>query len=596
MSAEAERENSDALQELMAIVQVAPRHNLSPIPEGVSFDVRRFTETVRGLFGALEMSLTRFSVQMHCDKGTVSRYLSGERIPPQDFLDRLFKLIYDAKNAFITPEVQSLVHEQYLAALEAHSPARYQLQKLSDELTVAILEKQQSDLTISALQEAIVKKHGEIYALEMEKRAIQQAWAAEQQETDGAIEDGLSLRRRLEQTIRGLRHEVQRLNKQLRSTQVRARAAEERCQQLEAQVDQQLEAQIDSADAPIMGEQVPADAPRRPLSGAIQPQAEAQAGPAGAPARDEQAPASAPGNSPRVPSYRPGRPVADLRAWLYECDGDGTSRAMWDTGGMPMQTVTSDAILHVTTEGGQDTPAQKYLKMPPAVGMASEPVTVKWDNETRCWMIRNSGEDDTLRVQQYGLSAVPLAPQAAMPMSGADVAVWIRVLPKMARRTEFNEAFRLLILASQERASPRGDIDVLTRRPHPRIMPTPATQEALIAYFGDHLSWPPLPAPHVRQQKEIVDIAEQDGLRKEPDAQRWARNRHDVLAGKDGLFTTADWYPRAGGPGRSLANHLPAFHRLVELGSIKLYRVQRWAREHDVKPFVLIDDQLGRRN
>jgi hypothetical protein len=38
-----------------------------------------------------------------------------------------------------------------------------------------------------------------------------------------------------------------------------------------------------------------------------------------------------------------------------------------------------------------------------------------------------------------------------------------------------------------------------------------------------------------------------------------------VLAGKDGLFTAADWYPRLGGPGRTLSNHLAVFHRLIEL-------------------------------
>ncbi|HEX4089383.1 MAG TPA: hypothetical protein VHZ33_11735 [Trebonia sp.] len=287
---------------------------------------------------------------------------------------------------------------------------------------------------------------------------------------------------------------------------------------------------------------------------------------------------------------------AELHAWLYIVDQDGISRTMWDSGGKPMQTVTSDAVLHITTEGGQNTPTQKYLKAPPAVGMASEPVTVRWDRDTRFWMIRNSGHTNTLRVQQYGLSAVPLAPQAAMPMCGPDVAVWIPVLPKTARPSDADgstgEAFRLLILAAQE---PRSSFGQTHRLTYTRVNPTPATQEALVAYFGDHLSWPPLPAPHVRQQREVEGIARQHLLRKEPDAERWARNRHDVLAGKDGLFTTADWYPRLGGPGRSLANHLAAFHRLVELGSIKLYRVQRWARDHDVRPYVLIDDQLGRR-
>lgn len=291
---------------------------------------------------------------------------------------------------------------------------------------------------------------------------------------------------------------------------------------------------------------------------------------------------------------------AVLYAWLYDVNQDGISRPMWPSGGQPMKTVHAGAVLHVSAsvEGGQDTPTRRYLKAPSAEGMASEPVTVGLDAETGYWMIRNSGRTNTLRVQQYGLPAVPLRPQAAIPMTGQDVAVWIPVVPR-ALRTRQSEAFRLLILAGVESAmeeperAPGTETRLITAS---RRYLSPSTQEALIAYFGDHLSWPPLPAPHVRQQKEVEEIAMQSGLVKHPTAQNWARNRHDVLAGKDGLFTAADWYPRLGGPGRTLANHLAAFHRLVELRSITLRRARRWAAEHNVEPYVIIDKQLGLRS
>jgi len=288
---------------------------------------------------------------------------------------------------------------------------------------------------------------------------------------------------------------------------------------------------------------------------------------------------------------------AVLCAWLYDVDQYGTSRPTWPNARQPMKTVPADAILYVSAavEGGQDFPSRRYLKAPAAEGMASEPITVSLDAQTGYWTIRNSGRTNTLRVQQYGLPAVPLRPRAAMPMAGEDVAVWIPVVPR-ARQARQSEAFRLLILAGVEplreepERAPGMETKLITA---PRRFLSPPTQEALVAYFGDHLSWPPLPAPHVRQQKEVEDIALERGLRKHPTLQNWARNRHDVLAGKDGLFTAADWYPRLGGPGRTLANHLAAFHRLVELRSITLSRVRRWAVEHDVEPYVIIDKQLG---
>ena len=283
-----------------------------------------------------------------------------------------------------------------------------------------------------------------------------------------------------------------------------------------------------------------------------------------------------------------------LGAWLYDVDQYGTSRPTWPDARQPMQTVHPGVVLHVCVEAGEDSRDRRYLKVPPAEGMASEPVTVGLDAQAGYWTIRNSGRTNTLRVQQYGLPAVPLPPRAAVPMTGQDVAVWIPVVPRGAQGRQ-SEAFRLLILTGAEpsRAGSGPAEGMQTRLiTAPRRYLSPSMQEALLAYFGEHLSWPPLPAPHVRQQKEVEEIALRGPLAKQPTPQNWARNRHDVLAGKDGLFTAADWYPRLGGPGRTLANHLAAFHRLVELGSITLRRVRRWAVEHDVEPYVIIDGRL----
>jgi hypothetical protein len=255
-----------------------------------------------------------------------------------------------------------------------------------------------------------------------------------------------------------------------------------------------------------------------------------------------------------------------LRAWLYEVRPDGTSHPMGAAGARAAAVVDQGGTLHVSVEGGQNTPTRKYLKAPPAEGMSSDPVTVSIDQRTGCWMIQNSGRTNTLRVQQYGLSAVPLRPQTSMPMAGQDVAVWIPVVPHGSVPGK-SESFRLLILSGTERQEGPGATRLITA---PRRYLSDAKQEALIAYFGDHLSWPPLPAPHVRQQAEVERIAVQYRLAKDPTPERWARNRFDVLAGRDGLFRDADWFPRLGGPDRTLANHLAAFHRLVELRTITL--------------------------
>lgn len=278
-----------------------------------------------------------------------------------------------------------------------------------------------------------------------------------------------------------------------------------------------------------------------------------------------------------------------LYAWLYDVDQDGKSRLMMP-GNRPLETPPG-ATLHITAEGGQNSPSDRYLKVPRAEGMATEPVTVGFDLRTGYWVIRNNGRSNSLRVQQYGLAGMPIYPGAAVSMSNEDVAVWIPVVNTKPRANDRSEAFRLLILATEQ--APRqlrgGETLMITA---PRRMLTPNQQEAIIAFFGDHLSWPPLPAPHVRKQSEVEDIAENSGLRKEPTVPRWARNRHDVLAGPDGLFSATDWYPKLGGNVRTMGDNLAAFYRLVELRTITRRRVQRWARDHDVLPYIRFDPDL----
>lgn len=106
------------------------------------------------LFGALGMSLNRLAALLHSDPGTVSRYLSGKRIPPKGFIDGLCKAVYNAKGSVVTEQVHQLVHEQFLAALRAHNPARYEVQRLTDLLQVAAQEKRRYEITVAALEEA----------------------------------------------------------------------------------------------------------------------------------------------------------------------------------------------------------------------------------------------------------------------------------------------------------------------------------------------------------------------------------------------------------------------------------------------------------
>lgn len=279
-----------------------------------------------------------------------------------------------------------------------------------------------------------------------------------------------------------------------------------------------------------------------------------------------------------------------LCAWLFEIDQDGCSTPMLDQSDRTLKKIVEPgAFLEVSTEGGQDTLEKKYLRLPPYSGMAVQPITVLFDENTGFWTLTNSGSTNTLRIQQYGLGAVPLHPGASIAMSGTDVAVWIPVRPSFPRVSGNGEAFRLLLLRTAQLSWTPGITKHITGPAH---VITENMREALILYFGQYLSWPPLVAPHVRGETEVREIAAQAGLIREPDLKKWAFNRHAVLAGNDGLFGVADWYPQIGGKQRTIANHLVAFQRLVERRTVTFALAQRWAERYDAFDFINIDQEV----
>jgi transcriptional regulator with XRE-family HTH domain len=237
-----------ALAELAVLAQVSASQPLSPIPEDAPAEIQVFAETLRVLFGALGMSLNRLAALLHSDPGTVSRYLSGKRIPPPGFIDGLCKAVYDAKGSLVTEPVRELVHEQFLVALRVHNPARYEVQRLTDMLQVAAQEKQQYEITVTALEEAIASRNDKIYELELEGRQLRSVWAR----TEELLEEEKKHRERLQQTMDTLHMEVSGLKARLVSAQRRAAAAEKRCRELESR--------LDSAGALLVDED-PAGAP-----------------------------------------------------------------------------------------------------------------------------------------------------------------------------------------------------------------------------------------------------------------------------------------------------------------------------------------------
>lgn len=69
---------------------------LQPLSGEVTPEALALAKALRELLSALDVSSRRYSVRRHYNPGTVSRYLSGRRLPSWDFV---FNLLQDAREA-----------------------------------------------------------------------------------------------------------------------------------------------------------------------------------------------------------------------------------------------------------------------------------------------------------------------------------------------------------------------------------------------------------------------------------------------------------------------------------------------------------------
>ncbi|MEV6780065.1 helix-turn-helix transcriptional regulator [Streptomyces syringium] len=119
---------SDALPALMEMtaedaVLPLPRDRVLRAPLDQVPDARRIlAEELRALFKSLDMSLREFALRHHMDASTVSRYLSGSRIPPQHFLRRLLGEALLRPGHQVPPDAAHRLHDARRAALRTAPP------------------------------------------------------------------------------------------------------------------------------------------------------------------------------------------------------------------------------------------------------------------------------------------------------------------------------------------------------------------------------------------------------------------------------------------------------------------------------------------
>ncbi|MER5888212.1 ATP-binding protein [Streptomyces sp. NPDC001941] len=214
----------------------------APLSQALPPEVRALATTLRRLLKGAGKSQRQFAVYHHISVSTVSRYLSGERIPDKHFLDALMKSVCKAHDTEVSAELQGDLYRLHREALLAKDPPRYREQMASDRLEDAVLRQEDLELELRDLRVSADEQLRELTALESQLRMLETSAVRERGAGRAEVERHRMRREELENSCALLREEVARLEAALRAAERERDTARERCRVLEDELAEAQEA------------------------------------------------------------------------------------------------------------------------------------------------------------------------------------------------------------------------------------------------------------------------------------------------------------------------------------------------------------------
>ncbi|WP_055601763.1 helix-turn-helix domain-containing protein [Streptomyces aureus] len=151
----------------------------SEIERGGVAEVAALGNVLTGLFKRLGITQTQYAHRVHLDKSAVSRYLSGRRLAPQEFVDRLVREVEDHLGAPLQLEAKEALRNQRLEALRVCNPDEFQLESLRGELARSRRDTRRAERNIEALQTLLERKEDEVRRLADDLTQLRLDWGAE---------------------------------------------------------------------------------------------------------------------------------------------------------------------------------------------------------------------------------------------------------------------------------------------------------------------------------------------------------------------------------------------------------------------------------
>ena len=192
--------------------------NSSEIERGEVAEVAALGTVLTGLFNRLGIPQSQYAHRVHLDKSAVSRYLSGRRLAPQEFIDRLVREVEEHVGAPLQLEAKEAIRGQRLEALRVCNPAEFQLESLRGELARSRRDAERAHRNIEALHALLERKESEVRDVSDDLTRLRLDWGAERTALTRLhqdLQDAERLRADAERQSRELRDQVLRLEEEL---------------------------------------------------------------------------------------------------------------------------------------------------------------------------------------------------------------------------------------------------------------------------------------------------------------------------------------------------------------------------------------------
>lgn len=201
--------------------------SLRPLDAELTEESRAFAEAIRELFGVLGVSVRGYGARRFRDAGSISRFLSGTRVPPWRFVAELLDDVAGCQGAPVDAETVTRLRRLHRTALRHSGDAAGPAKVLELQLAEAELDAQRSTIQEEVLGDALIDRNHRIVELETRLSQLEASWAGNARPPQHTV---------LESERDALAMQVRRLSDELETARRRNLDAEARCDILERQL------------------------------------------------------------------------------------------------------------------------------------------------------------------------------------------------------------------------------------------------------------------------------------------------------------------------------------------------------------------------